>query len=277
MRLHFIWLNALCFEKKIFAPINTWLVHSFCWKDKKMKKIFASIALALLISPVASADVIITEILDGNRIAADCTAGSSPDPFLAFVELTNFGAAPVDMSTLHINNFNNGNTTNNFGSLQLSGTLAPGDTYYVAYEGAATPPALSAFETTYGFVPNVFTGGKFYNGDDTVLLFDTAYVGGSAVDTTTVVDTYGVLGTDGSGEPWEYLDTSAFRNAGVTTGTSTFDATQWTYNPTNSADGEGCAGHLAITSVSPPSAIPEPSSLALLGLVGCAGFIRRRR
>lgn len=243
-----------------------------------MKKIFASIALALLISPVADADVVITEVLDGNRIAADCTAGSSPDPFLAFVELTNFGAATVDMSTLHFSNFNNGSATTSFGSTQLSGMLAAGDTFYIAYEGAPTSPALSAFETTYGFAPDYFTGSKFTNGDDTYLLMDTAYAGGGVpVPPATILDAYGVLGTDGSGEPWEYTDTVASRNSGVTTPTSTFDITEWTVAAVNSLDNLGCDGHVAATSVSPPSAIPEPSSLALLGLVGCAGFIRRRR
>ena len=110
-----------------------------------------------------------------------------PDPFLAFVELTNTGSDTVSLDTLSIQNFNNGNTTTGFDSTLLSGDLESGETYYFAYESAPTDPSeFSAFEVTYGFAPNQFAGGKFVNGDDTVILFNTQYIGDSVVDPANV-------------------------------------------------------------------------------------------
>lgn len=230
----------------------------------------ASASLALLGS--AQGALIISEIVDGNRIASDGSAGTSPDPFLAFVELTNTGPATVDLTGFDIINFNNGASDANYSSTPLTGSLAVGGTFFFAYESVPDVGETSAFERTYGFAPDQFAGSKFINGDDVILLLDTPYGGGNAaVDTGTIVDTYGVLGVDGSGEVWDYLDTSASRNSGVTTGTSTFNPSEWTFNAPNSLDGGGAAEHQAQTSV-----VPEPS-IALLGGLGLLGLIRRRR
>lgn len=231
------------------------------------------IGSVLLLGAVqATGALIITEIADGNRIASDGSAGVSPDPFLAFVELTNTGPGTVDLTAFDIINFNNGGSTASFSSTTLTGSLTAGSTYYFAYESEPGVGETSAFERTYGFAPNQFAGSKFINGDDVILLLDTPYAGGGvAVDTGTIVDTYGVLGVDGSGEVWEYLDTSASRNPSVTTGTSTFNPSEWTFNATNNFDGADAAAHAAQTSV-----VPEPS-IALLGGLGLLGLIRRRR
>lgn len=234
---------------------------------------FGTLAAAGVVASVfaggASADLIITEIVDGNRIAADGSAGSSPDDFLAFVELTNTGASAISLDGFSFANFNNGSATSNFGSTALSGTLGAGETFYIGYESDSAP---TAFESTYGFDADIYTGGKFFNGDDVFLLFDTPYAGGgAAVDLATVVDAYGVLGVDGSGEVWEYQDTVASRNVGVTTGTSTFTPSEWTFGAVNLFDGEGAAFHDANTTV-----IPEPASLALIGL-GSLMMVGRRR
>lgn len=250
-----------------------------------MKKIFSLMVAASVVATTtfSHAGIIITEIVDGNRIASDGTAGSSPDPFLAFVELTNTGTTVEDLSGFSILNFNNGNNTAGFSSAGLSGSLQPGETFYFAYESApdpAVPAEFSAFEAVYGFAPNQFAGGKFVNGDDTIILFDTPYPGGdAAVDPASIADIYGVLGTDGSGEDWEYLDSSAIRNPSVSSTTASgFNPLEWTFNPVNSLDGDGAAEHIAQTTVSPPfQTIPEPSSIALLGLVGLAGVVRRRK
>ncbi len=230
----------------------------------------ASASLALLGS--APGALIISEIVDGNRIASDGSAGASPDPFLTFVEITNTGASTVDLSNFDIINFNNGDSTASFSSTALVGSLAAGGTFFFAYESDPGGGDTSAFERTYGFAPNQFAGSKFINGDDVITLLDTPYPGGDvALDTGTIVDVFGVLGVDGTGQVWEYMDTSASRNPSVTDGTSTFNPSEWTFNAPNSLDGGGAAEHQAQTSV-----VPEPS-IALLGGLGLLGLIRRRR
>ena len=240
--------------------------------NKTLKNLVLAISLGLMGINVASGELLITEVVDGNRIAADGSAGSSPDPFLAFMELTNTGTSALDLTGFHYINFNNGGTMAGFGSTALSGMLAPGETYYIAYESDPAP-AASAFETVYGFTPNEFAGGKFINGDDVLMLLDAPYVADSMLDTATIADVYGVFGVDGSGEAWEYQDTYAFRDPSITSSTSssTFDIAEWTVGMVNDFDGEGAAGHIALTSV-----VPEPSGLALISLAAVSLMLRRK-
>ena len=227
------------------------------------------------ISLAADADVLITEVVDGNRIAANGDAGSSEDsdPFLTFVELTNTGVADVDLNTLFFMNLNNGATAAGFGSTALSGTLGAGQTYYLGYEADTGD---SAFERTYGFAANYYFGSKFINGDDVLLLLDTAYVGGSGdLDANTIVDVYGVLGTDGTGQDWEYTDTVAMRNSGITSANSTFDINEWSVSDLDLFDDQNAEFHAANTTVVQP--VPEPGSFAFIGLGMLGMFVRRRR
>ena len=70
-----------------------------------------------------------------------------------------------------------------------------------------------------------------YNGDDPLTLSMNG----------TVVETYGELGVDGSGEAWEYTDTWAYKVDGA-----------WTYGAVNCTDGSyymwdsGCVYPLAV-------------------------------
>lgn len=235
---------------------------------KSLMVIGAAVGLGFV--GVSEADILITEVVDGDRVASDGSAGTSPDPFLAFVELTNTGGSAVDLSTFEFTNFNNGNTANTFASTPLTGILGAGETYYIAYEAAGSP---NAFNSVYGFDANLYMGGKFTNGDDVYVLLDTPYVGGSGdLNTSTIVDVYGVLGTDGSGEAWEYTDAVAFRNPSVTSANPTFTTSEWTFGSLNETDGLNAAGYDTITTV-----IPEPASLALLGLGGLMIGLRRRQ
>lgn len=240
--------------------------------------IFRSLCAATLLAFAAqtNAALIISEVVDGERIAADGSVGtfSNGDPNLAFVELTNTGTDVIPLGGVGLQNFNNGNSTSSFSSVSLTGNISPGSTYYIAYE--ASDPGNTAFFRTYGFEANVYTGSKFVNGDDVLMLFEPPYPGGNvAVNAADVIDVYGVLGEDGSGEDWEYQDTYASRLPSVTTGSSTFDIAEWTIGGVNDLDGEDAAGHIAVTSVTEP--VPEPGSFLLILLgTASAGAARMR-
>ena len=126
-----------------------------------------------------------------------------------FVELYNATDATIDLTGWQIRRYSNANTTS--GDIDLVGSIASGETFVVAN-------SESDFTTQYGFAPDQSSGTISGNGDDTYELFDG----------TSVVDIYGSVGTDGSGEAWEYLDSHAERVATIGAGNTTWTAAEWT-------------------------------------------------
>ena len=138
-----------------------------------------------------------------------------------FVELYNGSDETIDLAAgdWHLSRQANGG---NFGDIELTGTLAPGELYIVG---------RSAFEGFYGFAPDVESGFISGNGDDGYFL----YQGGDS-ETGTLVDAYGVLDQDGSGQSWEYENSQVTRNAGVTEPSPTWTASEWTITAADVAD-----------------------------------------
>ena len=132
-----------------------------------------------------------------------------------------------------------------------------GDFIYVT-----STPSDSTITAAIG---TVISNGTFVmNGDDRVRL----------TDGTNVIDQYGVSGTDGTGEAWEYVDTYAYRNSG-TDASGNFVIGDWDIQPINLLDNGN--GPLA-NSLGTFSAVPEPSTLAFAGLLGIGlGLVRRRK
>ena len=220
----------------------------------------------------AQSAVIISEIVDATL----------PGGLPKFVELTNLGSGSVDLSTIWIGNFSNGSTTLGGGSAtQLSGMLASGDSYVVSYESGDSP-GVGLFFDTYGFDPDFFDLGAFINGDDVVAIFDGAATGDGT--DANILDVYGEVGTDGTGEPWEYTDGHSFRNPNVTDGNGgTFDSSEWTIGGANSLEtGDDTTELALILSETSPGTfnsapIPEPGTTVLTGLAVAFGLLRRRR
>ncbi len=183
--------------------------------------------------------LIISEIVDATE------SGGLPK----YVELTNTGCDDVDLSDYSIGNINNGAATMGFDALVLSGILAPGDSYTISYENSDSA-GMSTFFDVYGFDADNLDNGSFINGDDVIVLFLGAGLSGDAADGsgTPVADVYGVVGTDGTGQPWDYTDGWARRNASSVAGNGgSFSLLDWTFGGADSLDGAGPAGIVAAT------------------------------
>lgn len=146
----------------------------------------------------ARANVLITEVADpANEFGA------------RFVELYNASATPVDLTGWELRRYSNGGTSPT--SIALSGSI-PGGGFYIIANSAD-------YDAQFGSSPDITNSVISGNGDDVYDLFN-----GSSV-----VDVFGEVGVDGTGEAWEYLDGRAERNNGVTAGNGgTFAVGEWT-------------------------------------------------
>jgi len=139
-----------------------------------------------------------------------------------FIELYNAGTETVDFGTteMYLTRQSNGGTT--WGTVQLTGTVAPGRTYVIGG---------SAFESLYGFAPDLVSGILTGNGDDPYSL----YIGGDH-ETGSLHDIYGETNTDGTGEAWEYTDSRAVRDPYVDGPGTLWFSSEWIIEPADIAD-----------------------------------------
>jgi predicted extracellular nuclease len=125
-----------------------------------------------------------------------------------------------DLSIYGIGSANNGGGTDNQ-EFTFPAVAALAGTYlYVASE-------VAQFTAFMGFAPNYTAGAANINGDDAIELFQNG----------AVIDTFGDINTDGSGQPWEYMDGWAARVPG-TAASPTFDISNWSFSGANAFDGE---------------------------------------
>jgi len=141
-----------------------------------------------------------------------------------FVQLYNGTGSAIDFDsdTWYLCRQANGSPTS-WGDTQLTGTIAVGGIFNVAYN-------QSYFNTAWGFDPNQVSGSISGNGDDGYFLYHNG-----DHSSGTLVDAYGVIDQDGSGEPWEYLDSKAVRKAGTTDPNPTWTASEWDITPATTA------------------------------------------
>lgn len=142
-----------------------------------------------------------------------------------FVELYNLGGSAIDLAADQWYLARQANAAS-FADIALTGTVAAGSTYVIAFS--------TNFPTLYpgAPAPDQFSGNINGNGNDGYFL----YSGGDHF-IGTLKDAYGVIDQDGSGEPWDYLDSQAERNDTVTQGNPTWTASEWTITPSaNLAD-----------------------------------------
>ncbi len=188
-------------------------------KQKRQYLLFLALALMLITllgSGTAAAqaapadDLIITGAFDGPL------TGGVPKG----VELYVVNDIP-DLSIYGLGSANNGNG----GGVQEftfpAVSASAGSCIWVASEDVG-------FTSFFGFPPSYTDGSMLINGDDAVELFTNG----------SVSDVFGDINVDGTGQPWEYLDGWAYRNAGTGPDGSTFVIGNWTFSGPNALDGE---------------------------------------
>lgn len=198
-----------------------------------------------------SADIVLTGVFDGPL------SGGVPKAIELYVT-----SDIADLGEYGVGSANNGGGSDGQ-EFTLSGSATAGDYIYIASE---TPN----FNAYFGFDPTFTAGAMSINGDDAIELFFQGNVS----------DVYGDINTDGSGEPWDYLDGWAYRLDNTGPDGSTFVIGNWDISGVNVNDGQtsnGTASNPWPIGTYSFSAVPEPGSLGVIGLVGLAGFIRRRR
>ncbi len=205
-------------------------------------------ALTALTAGSASADLILTGVFDGPL------TGGTPKAAELYVS-----ADIADLSIYGIGSANNGDGTDGE-EFTLSGSASEGDFIYIASEAAG-------FTSFFGFAPTFTSGALEVNGDDAVELFQNG----------SVIDVFGDIDTDGSGEAWDYLDGWAYRNDGTGPDGDTFVLSNWSFSGVNALDGETSNSTAETPFPTGTYVIPEPASVALLGLGGLLLAGRRRR
>jgi 2',3'-cyclic-nucleotide 2'-phosphodiesterase (5'-nucleotidase family) len=126
-----------------------------------------------------------------------------------------------DLSTCGISSANNGGGPTGAPEFLFTGSAVKGEYLYFATE---TPN----FTTFFGFAPD-WTDSVVaaINGDDAIELFcDGA-----------VIDVFGEVSVDGSGQPWEYTDGWAYRKSATGPDASVFTLANWSFSGIDALDG----------------------------------------
>jgi hypothetical protein len=154
-------------------------------------------------------DLLITGVIDGPL------SGGTPKA-IEFVALKDI----PDLSKYGFGSANNGLGSDGEEFTFPTTALAKGTFVYVASETAQ-------FNAFFGFNPDYTSSAASVNGDDAIELFFNG----------TVVDVFGDINTDGTGQNWEYLDGWAYRKSTTTTPTASFDFLKWNFSGINALDG----------------------------------------
>lgn len=191
-----------------------------------MKK-FYTILFVLMTFFSATSQVFITELADPNN-----------NLNARYIELYNAGQSDVDLSSYRIDKYTNASTTVS-NTLNLTGIISAGGFYIIA-----TGPEDTVMFDVYGVTPDQWDTGSNHvaggNGDDPIELYD---------GTNTLIDRFGVPGTDGTGTCAEFEDGRAERKSSVSSGASTWDESEWNIWADSSVS--GCTSHTKATQDAP--------------------------
>lgn len=140
-----------------------------------------------------------------------------------FVELHNSGSKPLSLKGWSLRRYTNANTEVSSSIDLTEFTIDPESTFVIS-------PNAAEFELVYGFPPDLgvkTNSPADSNGDDNLELVDPF---------GTVIDTFGVVGEDGSGTNHEFEDGRAVRNPGIIHSNPAYTFGEWTiYNDTGAS------------------------------------------
>jgi hypothetical protein len=168
---------------------------------------FTTIRCEDLVDEFSSSKIFISELADpDNNVGA------------RFVELYNSDSQELSLKGWTLRRYTNDNIEVS-STIDLSGFVIQGNSTFVI------SPNESEFQLVYGFTPNhgVSTNSPAdSNGDDNLELVDPF---------GTIIDSFGVIGEDGSGTNHEFEDGRALRNGNVTQANAIYTFSEWTiYN-----------------------------------------------
>jgi len=173
-------------------------------------KIIALTAVMALVNSAVAQDLIITGVIDGPL------SGGIPKAVELYVV-----SDVADLSDYGVGGANNGGGTDGEEFTFPPGPATAGDFIYVASES-------TAFNTFFGFAPDHTSFAVNINGDDAIELFNNG----------SVIDVFGDINVDGTGQPWEHLDGWAYRDSGTGPDGTTFVLGNWSFSGPNALDGE---------------------------------------
>lgn len=131
----------------------------------------------------------------------------------------------ADLSLFGIGSANNGGGTDGQEFTFPAVSATAGDYIYITN-------AATEFTSFFGFAADYEDGSMGINGDDAVELFENG----------TVIDTFGDINMDGTGEVWDFLDGWAYRVDDSGPDGGTFVPGNWTYSGINIFDGASVNG-----------------------------------
>ncbi|MBK7343235.1 MAG: hypothetical protein IPJ06_09165 [Saprospiraceae bacterium] len=126
----------------------------------------------------------------------------------------------ADLSIYGVGSANNGGGSDGVEFTFPAMAGSEGTYYYIAADSAL-------FRDYFGFDADFISSAVNINGDDAMEVFEN----------TIVIDVFGDINKDGTGEPWEYLDGWVYRVNGTGPDGSTFQPQNWIYSGLAALDG----------------------------------------
>ena len=128
-----------------------------------------------------------------------------------FIELYNAGENEVSLSGWRLNKYINGASTVSNSPIDLSGISIPSKGFVII--------ANTGYESVFNDIPDIAMTYISGNGDDVYEIAD---------NSGKIIDVFGVIGTDGNGTSWEYLDGRAVRKIDIVNPNTDFSINEWT-------------------------------------------------
>jgi len=144
--------------------------------------------------------IMITEIADPKNSVSS-----------RFVELYNAGTTEINLTGWKLNKYINGATSVSGSPIELNGITIPVGGFVII--------ANTGYELVFSETPTIISTYISGNGDDVYELVDNLGI---------TMDVFGVVGEDGNGTNWEYLDGRAVRNLSVINPNNVFTVGEWT-------------------------------------------------